>query len=109
MGSRADGTDAVRTGPLSCDFNVLSWRHREWAAQARAAACSARSASVSRGSFTSVKELIAVIGDFIDYWNELPHPFAWTKDADEILAKIERAKTKQPTLQATRLSSLPIR
>lgn len=65
--------------------------------------------AIRRGSFTSVRQLTDVIGAFIDHWNDHPHPFAWTKDADEILAKIERAKTKQPALQATRLSSLPIR
>lgn len=50
--------------------------------------------SIRRGSFTSVKELTTAIGAFIDHWNEHPVPFAWTKDADEILAKIKRAKTK---------------
>ena len=50
--------------------------------------------AIHRGSFTSVKELITAIGAFIDNWNEHPVPFAWTKDADEILGKIERAKTK---------------
>jgi transposase len=50
--------------------------------------------AIRRGSFTSVKELTAAIGAFIDNWNDHPVPFAWTKDADEILSKIERAKTK---------------
>jgi hypothetical protein len=50
--------------------------------------------AIRRGSFTSVKELTATIGDFIDHWNDHPRPFAWTKDADEILAKITRAKTR---------------
>jgi len=31
---------------------------------------------------------------FIDSWNDHPHPFAWTKDAAEILASIRRAETK---------------
>jgi hypothetical protein len=50
--------------------------------------------AIRRGSFTSVKELIAAIGTFIDSWNDHRHPFAWTKDADQILASIDRAKTK---------------
>jgi transposase len=54
--------------------------------------------AIRRGSFTSVKELVSAIGAFIDHWNEHPHPFAWTKDADEILGKIERAKTKTNAL-----------
>jgi transposase len=54
--------------------------------------------AIRRGSFTSVSELVAAIGAFIDSWNDHPHPFAWTKDADEILASINRAKTKTNAL-----------
>jgi len=54
--------------------------------------------AIRRGSFTSVKELITAIGAFIDSWNEHAVPFAWTKDADEILAAIKRAKTKANVL-----------
>jgi len=31
---------------------------------------------------------------FVARWIDHPRPFAWTKDADEILASIQRAKTK---------------
>ena len=54
--------------------------------------------AIRRGTFTSVRELTAAIGAFIDNWNDHPHPFTWTKDADEILAKIERAKAKTSAL-----------
>jgi transposase len=54
--------------------------------------------AIRRGSFTSVKELVTAIGAFIDSWNQHPRPFAWTKNADEILSKIERAKTKANVL-----------
>jgi transposase len=54
--------------------------------------------AIRRGSFTSVKELIAAIGAFIDHWNDHPTPFAWTNDADQILASIKRAKTKANAL-----------
>jgi transposase len=54
--------------------------------------------AIRRGSFTSVKELVAAIGAFIDHWNDHPRPFAWTKDADQILASIDRAKTKANAL-----------
>ena len=54
--------------------------------------------AIRRGSFTSAKELAAVIGRLIDSWNEHPRPFAWTKDADEILASINRAKTRTNSL-----------
>ena len=55
--------------------------------------------AIRRGSFTSVKELTSAIGAFIDSWNEHPRPFAWTKDADEILGKIQRAKAKTGRLK----------
>ena len=36
--------------------------------------------------FTSVTDLVAAIGTFIDGWNERCQPFVWTKTADETLA-----------------------
>ena len=36
--------------------------------------------AIRRGTFTSVKDLIAAIETFIDGWNERCHPFVWTKD-----------------------------
>jgi transposase len=41
--------------------------------------------AIRRGTFTSVKDLIAAIGQFIDGWNERCHPFSWTKPADQLL------------------------
>ena len=54
--------------------------------------------AIRRGSYTSVRQLTQTIGAFIDRWNDHPRPFAWTKDADEILGKIHRAKTKTNAL-----------
>ena len=54
--------------------------------------------AIRRGTFTSVSDLISAIGAFIDHWNDHPRPFTWTKDADEILASIQRAKTKTNSL-----------
>ena len=54
--------------------------------------------AIRRGSFTSVKQLVATIGAFNDHRNDHPRPFTWTKDADEILASIQRAKTKANAL-----------
>jgi transposase len=54
--------------------------------------------AIRRGSYTSVRQLTQTIGAFIDGWNDHPRPFAWTKDADEILSKIQRAKTKTSAL-----------
>jgi len=41
--------------------------------------------AIRRGSYGSVKDLIAAIGRFIDGWNERCHPFTWTKTADDLL------------------------
>ena len=49
--------------------------------------------AIRRGSFGSVKDLIAAIGAFIDGWNERCHPFVWTKTADQILTKTHRKQT----------------
>ena len=50
--------------------------------------------AIRRCTFTSVSDLISAIGAFTGHWNDHPHSFTWTKDADEILASIQRAKTK---------------
>jgi transposase len=41
--------------------------------------------AIRRGSFTSVKDLIATIRRFINGWNDRCHPFTWIKTADYIL------------------------
>jgi transposase len=46
--------------------------------------------AIRRGTFTSVRDLIAAIRAFIDGWNQRCRPFTWTKDADAILAKAQR-------------------
>ncbi len=46
--------------------------------------------AIRRGSFGSVKELIALIDRFTANWNTGSTPFVWTKTADEILAKAVR-------------------
>ena len=48
--------------------------------------------AIRRGTFQSVKELTTAIGAFIDAYNERCQPFTWTKDADELLAKIRPSK-----------------
>jgi transposase len=49
--------------------------------------------ALRRGDFTSVEELVAAIGRFCDGWNQRCQPFAWTKDADQIVAKLKRQNT----------------
>jgi transposase len=46
--------------------------------------------AIRRGSFRSVKELIAMIAAFTARWNEGSTPFHWVKTADQILAKAVR-------------------
>ncbi|TKB68599.1 MAG: IS630 family transposase [Nitrospira sp.] len=45
-----------------------------------------------RGVFRSVPELIAAIDAYITQRNAHPTPFVWTKSAQEIVAKVNRAK-----------------
>lgn len=46
--------------------------------------------AIRRGTFRSVKELVAMIERYVEQYNKNPHPFVWTATADSILAKIER-------------------
>lgn len=46
--------------------------------------------AIRRGTFTSVRELVAKIQHYVDNYNRHPRPFIWTATADSILAKIER-------------------
>jgi len=43
--------------------------------------------AIRRGTFTSVKDLITAIENYIDGWNEHCQPFNWTTTSDEILAR----------------------
>lgn len=49
--------------------------------------------AIRRGTFTSVRDLVAAIERFIDGWNERCHPFTWTKAADQVLAHARRQQT----------------
>ncbi len=48
---------------------------------------------LKRGVFTSVDELEQKITDYIDQNNKNPKPFVWTKSAEEILEKVNRARS----------------
>ncbi len=45
---------------------------------------------IRRGSFTSVKQLVQKIDEFVKCYNPKTKPFAWTATAEEILKKIQR-------------------
>jgi transposase len=44
--------------------------------------------AIRRGTFSSVRQLIRTIEDYIANWNRTCKPFTWTADADSILAKV---------------------
>lgn len=46
--------------------------------------------AIRRGTFSSVKELIGKIEEYITRYNRHPQPFVWTATADSILDKIKR-------------------
>jgi len=47
---------------------------------------------IRRGTFKSVRQLIDAITEYLEHHNGDPVPFVWTKDADMIIAKINRCK-----------------
>jgi hypothetical protein len=51
---------------------------------------------IRRGFFDNVKDFVTAIRAFIDGWNELFHPFTWTKTADEILLHAIRKRDSGP-------------
>ncbi len=50
--------------------------------------------ALRRGDFSSVAELVAVIGRFVDAWNERCQPFRWVRDADPILGRLARQRSR---------------
>ena len=48
---------------------------------------------IRRGSYGSVGELTKAIKEYIKNWNKSGRSFAWAKKPDEIIAKIEKAKS----------------
>jgi putative transposase len=46
--------------------------------------------TIRRGSFHSVRDLVAKIDHFVAHYNQTCKPFVWTATADSILAKLER-------------------
>ena len=50
--------------------------------------------AIRRGSFRSVKELVAKIDHFVTHYNRHCQPFVWTASADSILEKIERLTSR---------------
>jgi transposase len=55
--------------------------------------------AVRRGAFVSVPDLIQAIEAFLAAWNQNPQPFVWTAKVEDIMAKLERARTKLETIE----------
>jgi transposase len=47
---------------------------------------------IRRGTFGNVDQLIRAIKEFIEHNNQSPKPYVWTAEAEEILAKVRRAR-----------------
>jgi transposase len=55
---------------------------------------------IRRGTFHNVPQLIHAIMDYIQEDNRSPRPFVWTAKADDILAKIRRARKVLDKMQS---------
>jgi transposase/transcriptional regulator with XRE-family HTH domain len=55
-----------------------------------------------RGVFHSVPELVAALEKYMAQHNRQPKPFIWTAKANDILAKVARARKKLPLKRASR-------
>lgn len=53
-----------------------------------------------RGRFNSVGQLIDAITTWVSHRNDDPTPFVWTKDAETILTKVQRARTTYSQVKA---------
>ena len=53
--------------------------------------------ALKRGVFRSVPQLQSAIHAYIDANNADPKPFIWTKDAQQIIEKVKRARAALPT------------
>ncbi len=51
--------------------------------------------AIRDGSFTSVRQLITAIEDYLALRNEQPKRYLWRAKGEEILAKIQRARLAQ--------------
>lgn len=55
---------------------------------------------LKRGIFSSVDELEQKIIEYIEINNMAPKPFVWTKSAEEILNKVNRARAILNNMQS---------
>src|SRR5437899_1898230 len=92
------GCTSTRRSTPWCSAWTSSRRFRRWFAELT-------TKQIRRGAHRSVSELERAIGAFLDAHNTDPHPFAWTKSADQILASIARFAQGTTATQAAQLIS----
>jgi len=67
--------------------------HSSWLNLAERRFAEITNMQIRRGSYGSVAELIKAIKEYIKCWNKSGRSFTWTKKPDEILSKIQKAKS----------------
>jgi len=55
---------------------------------------------IRRGTFQNVEQLIEAISEYIACHNQSSKPYVWTAKADEILAKVQRARKALEKIQS---------
>ena len=55
---------------------------------------------LKKGTFSSVAQLEDEIGIWTENWNDDPQPFIWRKPADEIIAKVQRGRSKLASVKS---------
>jgi transposase len=55
---------------------------------------------LKKGTFSLVAQLEEAIGVWTEGWNEDPQPFIWKKPADEIIAKLQRGRSKLASIKS---------
>lgn len=50
--------------------------------------------AIRRGTFVSVADLQTAIANFLEAWNQKPKPFIWTAKVEDIIKKIEKARSR---------------
>jgi transposase len=55
--------------------------------------------AVRRGAFVSVPDLEKAIQEFLKTWNQTPKPYVWTAKVEDILQKIDKARSKLESIK----------
>ena len=97
----ADNLSAHKTKKVYDYFNTVPGRfvlhfiptHSSWLNLVERWFAEITNKRIRRGNFESVPQLIKAIKEYIKVWNKSGRSFVWTKKSDEILLKINKAKS----------------